>query len=60
MTQGAAFRVELANEGDVAALARLYCEGFQELFAHIGLPRDAGPSIIEAQWRSFGTLTVRR
>ena len=60
MEQAAAFNVELANEGDISALAELYCESFQELFTHIGLPPDSGPSVIEAQWRATGTLTVRR
>jgi hypothetical protein len=58
--QGVKFRVELANEGDVTALARLYCECFKDLLTHIGLPADAGPEVVEGLWRSFGTLTVRR
>ena len=52
--------IELANEGDITSLAKLYCESFRELFRHIGLPPDTGPAVIEAMWRASGTLTVRR
>jgi hypothetical protein len=52
--------VDLANERDVPTLAKLYCESFSCLFEHIGLARDSGPAIIEAQWRSKGKLVLSR
>lgn len=52
--------MDLANEKDLPALAKLYCESFSSLFEHIGLKKDCGPAIIESQWRSRGKLVLSR
>lgn len=52
--------VDLAHECDVSSVARLYCASFRELFAQIGLPKDAGPAVIEAHWRSRGDVALAR
>jgi hypothetical protein len=52
--------VDLAHECDVGALAQLYCGAFADLFEQIGLPKDAGPQVIEAHWRSRGDVALAR
>lgn len=52
--------VDLAHECDVSTMAQLYCGAFADLFAEIGLPRDAGPAVIEAHWRSRGDVALAR
>lgn len=57
---GLMYNVDLAHECDVSRIARIYCNSFSELFSHIGLPEDAGPSVIEAHWRSRGDVALAR
>mmetsp|Transcript_27746 Transcript_27746/g.46908 ORF Transcript_27746/g.46908 Transcript_27746/m.46908 type:complete len:271 (-) Transcript_27746:1151-1963(-) len=52
--------VDLAHECDVSTMAKLYCSSFADLFEEIGLPKDAGPQVIEAHWRSRGDVALAR
>mgnify|MGYP005992908009 CR=1 FL=1 len=52
--------VDLAHECDVSTMAKLYCSSFADLFEEIGLPKDAGPKVIEAHWRSRGDVALAR